>query len=436
MKIARRSLLTTLLLCMSSFGQDAAMFRADLAHTGVYKGQGIPKFSQVKWKFHTDGQVISSPAVADGTVFVGSTDGNLYAVDLASGAQKWKIFTGVRVTSSPAVENGVVYFGSYSGRFYAVDAATGTLKWKFQTEGEKRFAGKHLHGSEPAAESMPDPFDFYLSSPALWGGAVYFGSGDGNVYALDAATGALKWKYHTGDVVHASPAISDGTLFIGSWDSYFYALDAASGKEKWRFKTGEDHNIYNQVGIQSSAAVVDGVVYFGCRDSNLYALDARTGEKKWAFNNKGSWVITSPAVRDGKVYFATSDTGTVYALDARAGTPIFSLKFGGWPLFSSPALAGGMLYIGSHQGKLIAIDLAGQKPAWIFETDASRQNGPALTKPDGTPRYEAAFADNFYDSMVVGVQKMMSVGAIMSSPVVVDNVIYVGSTDGFLYALM
>jgi outer membrane protein assembly factor BamB len=367
---------------------------------------------------------------------VGSTDGNLYAVDLASGTQKWKIFTGVRVTSSPAVENGVVYFGSYSGRFYAVDAATGTLKWKFQTEGEKRFAGKHLHGSEPAAESMPDPFDFYLSSPALWGGAVYFGSGDGNVYALDAATGALKWKFHTGDVVHASPAISDGTLFIGSWDSYFYALDAASGKEKWRFKTGEDHNIYNQVGIQSSAAVVDGAVYFGCRDSNLYALDARTGEKKWAFNNKGSWVITSPAVRDGKVYFATSDTGTVYALDARAGTPIFSLKFGGWPLFSSPALAGGMLYIGSHQGKLIAIDLAGQKPAWTFETDASRQNGPALTKPDGTPRYEAAFADNFYDSMVVGVQKMMSVGAIMSSPVVVDNVIYVGSTDGFLYALM
>ena len=303
------------------------MFRGNLAHTGVYNAAGVPKFSQIKWKFHTDGQVISSPAVANGMVFVGSTDGNLYAVDLESGTQKWKLFTGVRVTSSPAVENGVVYFGSYSGRFYAVDAASGKLKWKFQTEGEKRFEGKHLHGSEPAAETMPDPFDFYLSSPALWSGAVYFGSGDGNVYALDAATGTLKWKFHTGDVVHASPAISDGTLFIGSWDSYFYALDATTGKEKWRFKTGEDHNIYNQVGIQSSAAVMDGVVYFGCRDSNFYALDARTGEKKWAFNNKGSWVITSPAVQDGKVYFATSDTAMVYALDAKTGAPIFSLNF-------------------------------------------------------------------------------------------------------------
>ena len=270
------------------------MFRGNLAHTGVYDAAGVPSFSRIKWKFQTKGQVISSPAVANGVIYVAATNGNLYAIDLESGAQKWKLALGVRATASPAVDHGVVYLGTYSGRFYAVDAAAGTLKWKFQTEGERRFAGKHLHGSEPAGETMPDPFDCYLSSPAVWNGTVYFGSGDGNIYALDAATGTLKWKFHTGDVVHASPAIADGTLFIGSWDSYFYALDADTGKEKWRFKTGEDHDIYNQVGIQSSAAVVDGMVYFGCRDSNLYALDAATGQKKWAFNNKGSWVIASP----------------------------------------------------------------------------------------------------------------------------------------------
>ncbi len=185
-------------------------------------------------------------------------------------------------------------------------------------------------------------------------------------------------------MVHASPAIANGILFIGSWDSYFYALDASTGKEKWRFKTGEDPEIYNQVGIQSSAAVMDGVVYFGCRDSNFYALDAATGQKIWAFNNKGSWVITSPAVEDRRVYFATSDSGLLYALDAKSGTPVFSLKYK-WPMFSSPALAGGMLYIGSHQGKLIAVDLKTQKQVWEFKTDGSEQNGPALTKPDGAP---------------------------------------------------
>jgi endonuclease/exonuclease/phosphatase (EEP) superfamily protein YafD len=55
---------------------------------------------------------------------------------------------------------------------------------------------------------MPDPFDFYLSSAVVANGAVYFGSGDGNVYALDAANGSLKWKFHTGNVVHASPALA------------------------------------------------------------------------------------------------------------------------------------------------------------------------------------------------------------------------------------
>lgn len=110
-------------------------------------------------------------------------------------------------------------------------------------------------------ETMPDPFDCFLSSPAVWNGAVYFGSGDGNICSVNATTGALNWKFKMGDVVHASPAIADGILFIGRWDSYFYALDAATGQQRWRFKTGEDEDIHNQVGIQSSAAVADGMVY-------------------------------------------------------------------------------------------------------------------------------------------------------------------------------
>ncbi len=131
-------------------------------------------FINVKWKFSTHGYVISSPAIDAGAAYVGSTDGNLYAVDLATGAQKWKFKTEARITSSPAVAQGTVYFGSYDGKFYAVDAATGTLKWKFQTAGEHRFTAKHLHGSLPEAEAMPDPFDFYLSSPALTGGRRLF----------------------------------------------------------------------------------------------------------------------------------------------------------------------------------------------------------------------------------------------------------------------
>ena len=429
-----------LLLCPPVFAQDAPTFRGNPAHTGVFDSSAPatppPAPSPtLKWKFHTGGQILSSPVVAAGTVYFGSNDHHLYALDLATGAQKWKFKTDGRIVSTPAVANGLLFFLSYDSNFYALDAASGTLKWKFRTEGERRFVAKHLHGTEPAAEPMPDPFDFYLSSPVVANDLVFFGSSDSNVYALESATGKLRWKFKTGDVVHASPAVSGGTLFIGGWDTYLYALDAASGKEKWRFKTGEDHDIFNQTGIQASPALANGVVYFGCRDSRFYALDENSGKQLWSFSNDGSWVIGSAAINDGKVYFATSDSGLFHALDAKTGAPLFALEFHHWPMFSSPAIAGNTLYLGSHQGRLIAMDLAAQKVAWTFETDGAKKNAAALTNDKGEPNYQAAFADNFYDDIVVGVQKMLAIGAVLSSPAVAGDTILFGSTDGNLYAI-
>ena len=411
------------------------MFRADAAHAGVYHSPGTPHLHGVSWVFKTGAAVISTPAVSGDTVYVGSNDHFLYALDKRTGAERWKFATKGRVTSSPAVGEGRVYFISYDSNFYALNATDGALIWKFATGGERRFSARHLHGMEPAAEIMPDPFDVFLSSPVIADGLVYFGSGDGNVYALDAATGALRWKFHTGNVVHASPAVSNGMLFVGSWDSYFYALDAKTGAQRWRFKTGEDHDINNQVGIQSSATVVDGTVYFGCRDSHLYALDAASGAKRWAFSTGSSWVVSSPSVRDGTVYFATSDSGLVQALDARTGAMVFSQAFAHWPFFSSPTLAGDLLYIGSNHGRLLAIDVRSRKVAWMFETEDSRRNGPTYTNTDGTPNYRATASDSFYDQLVISNERMMSVGAILSTPVVDGDMVFLGSWDGKVYAL-
>jgi len=380
---------------VNNLAAEPAMFRGDARHGAIYDSAGVAELHGVKWTFRTGAAVISTPAVANGTVYVGSSDHNLYALAAVSGALRWKFATGGRVSSSPAVAAGRVYFASYDSKLYALDAATGALAWTFTTAGERRFSGKHLHGAEPAAEVMPDPFDVFLSSPVVVAGVVYFGSGDGNVYALDAASGALRW----------------------------------------RFKTGEDPKINNQVGIQSSAVVSGGVVYFGCRDSHLYALDAASGTALWAYSTGESWVISSPAVRDGKVYFATSDSGLVQALDAKSGTPVFSLAFNHWPFFSSPSLAGNFLYIGSEQGKLLAIDLGAQRLAWSFQTEDSKKNGPTYTNPDGTPNYRAAARDSFYDQLVIANDRMMSVGAVLSTPVVDGDTIYFGSWDGQLYAI-
>lgn len=418
--------------------QDEPMFRGNLRHTGEYHAAGVPRLGAVKWSFAMGGQVISSPAVTEDTVYAASTSGALYAVDREKGAEQWKFIVKSRVASSPAVAGGIVYFGAFDGGLYAVDAKSGHLKWKFQTSGERRFTAMNLHGIQPSGESKPDPWDSYLSSPSVWNGAVYFGSGDGNVYALKAATGELIWKFQTGDVVHASPAIADGMVFIGSWDSYFYALDAASGEEKWRFKTGDDPVAHNHVGIQSSAAVVDGMVYFGCRDAHLYALDEFTGEKRWAYSTDGSWVLNSPAVSQGRVYFAISDGGMLYAADAKTGSLVFKVGFKGWPIFSSPVVAGNILYVGSTAGTMNAVDLASRNIVATFATDGAKKYGPQFTKPDGTENYFGTFGTAdfaFYDDVVAAYNKLLSTGSILSSPAVAGNDIYFGSTDGNLYAL-
>jgi outer membrane protein assembly factor BamB len=425
--------LAPLTLCPAA--TEAQMFRADAQHSGLAAAPGVPVLHGVKWQYKTAAAVVSSPVVSGDTIYFGSTDHSFYALDKHTGALRWKFATKGRIASTPAVVEGRVYFGSYDSQFYALDAAKGTLLWKFSTAGERHFSGSHLHGAEPAAEIVPDPFDVFLSSPAVAAGAVYFGSGDGNVYALDAASGELRWKFHTGNVVHASPAVADGSVYVGSWDSYFYALDAARGSERWRFKTGEDPQIHNQQGIQSSAVVADGIVYFGCRDSHLYALDAHTGTQRWEFSTGDSWVVSSPAVRGGVVYFATSDSGLLEALDARTGQTLFSLDFKHWPFFSSPTIAGNLLYVGTNQGHVLAIDLAKHEVRWTFATEDARKNAAPYTNSDGTPNYHAAVRDSFYDQLIIGNDRLMGIGAILSSPAVDGDTVYFGSWDGNLYAI-
>jgi outer membrane protein assembly factor BamB len=414
--------------------QGQATFHGDASHSGVYGGAGPRQFHRVKWRFPTGERVVSSPVYSQGTIYFGSDDGRLYAVDAATGVQRWMFATKGPVPSSPAVSGGLVYVTSYDGNFYAVDAGTGRLKWKFATGGERRFEAKGIHGFQPKNQTIADSYDVYLSSPVVAEAMVYFGSGDGNVYALDAASGAMHWKYGTGDVVHASPAYAAGTVYVGSWDSYFYAIDAATGKLKWRYHGGEDPVIHNQVGFQSSPAVVDGVVYTGCRDSMVYALDAASGKEKWKFGNQGSWVNSTPAVVNGKVVFATSDTALFHIVDAATGKSLVKQQLKAY-VFSSPAVADGVVYLGILNGTLEARSLESGELLWEYQTDASRENRNWALGADRKFIGALLFTSSWREEPVLALALQNSVGPFHSSPLVVNGVVYIGSGDGYLYAI-
>jgi outer membrane protein assembly factor BamB len=414
---------------------DPGMFRGSADHTGVYAARSNPTLNTVVWKFKTNGRVMSTPLPVGDAVYVGSTDGSVYAVNRADGSLRWKFPTRGPVNSSPAFANGTVYAGSVDGKFYAIDGSTGKEKWSFATLGERRFTAPGIHGAIPRTEGMPDPFDVFLSSPVLSGGNVYFGSGDTHVYALDAGTGALKWKFKTGDVVHASPAVSNGVLYIGSWDRNMYALDAANGKELWRFQTGNDTVIYNQIGIASSAAVSNGTVFFGCRDGHFYAVDAKTGAQKWKHDNKMGWVIASPAVKDGIVYFPTSDGTRFKAIDGNSGELRYSIENKAVS-FSSPAIVNDVVYFGSSDGWLHGLDIKTGSVKAQFQTDGSKEWSPRYVDANGKIKGQELYTERTHDGMVIGLNKMFNLGSILSSPVIAtDGTLYVGSTDGYLYAL-
>lgn len=423
------------LALLACTAQAQEMFRGDAARQGVTANAAPRQFHRVKWTFPTGARVVSSPVWHDGMVLFGSDDGNVYAVDAATGRQRWMTHTDGPVASTPAVSGDRVFALSYDGRLYALDARTGEVLWKFATEGERRFEARGLHGMLPRSQTYADMYDVFLSSPLVVDGKVYFGSGDGHVYAVDAASGRLAWKFATGDVVHASPAYADGLVVIGSWDGRLYALDAATGAQRWAFQAGVDPLIHNQQGFQSSAAIADGTVYVGCRDGHLYAIDLHAGAQKWRVDTAGSWVVSSPAVVRERVIFATSDTAQYHVVDAATGRPKQALGSTQAYVFGSPTVAGDTVLLGVLNGTLEARDRDDGRLLWQFRTEAARANLDWVLTADGKFNSALLYPSTLGDASAEGARRQQSVGSFFSTPLVADGTVYIGSADSRLYAI-
>jgi outer membrane protein assembly factor BamB len=183
--------------------QDGHLYALDMTRA---KGQQVWQADtgaarQAKESITQQYYVQTLPTVVDGTLYVGSTDFNLYALDAATGAQRWVFATKGKISlSDTAVANGVVYVGSEDHALYAVDGHTGKQIWSYAT------------GSS------------VISSPTVADGKLYLGSGDRAVYQLDAQTGALIHTYKTTGKVLAQPAVQDGVLYVCDGQGYVYAF--------------------------------------------------------------------------------------------------------------------------------------------------------------------------------------------------------------------
>jgi len=327
------------------FGDDAGTLHAlDIAKR------------QLRWRFATTGRIRSAATVDGGAVLFASDDGFLYAVGRDSGRERWKLDLGSSglerrlpaasppyaydyLHSSPTVEEGTVYVGSADKKLYAVDAETGRLRWSFAAQGSIRSSpavsgGTVYFGSwdgsvyAVSAESGEEVWSYgtgapIQGSPAIAGGRVIVGSRSARVLALDAASGEVEWTYVLahGSWVESSPVVKGDIVYIGSSDALaLLALDARSGAEVWRFKTGG--------WSWGTPVVTDEVVYIGSISaspywvdlvSGFFAVDRQTGEERWRMTPEAvegyviGGVFAAPAIDAGIVYVASLD-GRIHAI--------------------------------------------------------------------------------------------------------------------------
>ena len=310
---------------------------------------------------------------------------------------KWTFATGsshyVYEDSSPVAVNGVVYFASINGNVYAVDARTGAQLWSFLST------------------------SIIYSTPTVANGVVYVGS-YGNLYALNASSGAKLWSYGTGTGVPWTPEVANGMVYFGAGNNV-YALNAGTGVFLWDFVTG--------AAVETEPAVVNGVVYVNSGDSHVYALNASTGSMLWSYATANA-VQSSPAVANGVVYVGSFDAN-LYALNASTGAKLWSFLTNE-AIASTPAVANGIVYVGSDDGTLYALNATSGARVWSFfagtfhrvQTSPAVANGVvyfgtddgnqyALNASTGAKLWSYATGDNF----------------IGPSPTVVDGVLYGGS---------
>ncbi|MDQ7052154.1 MAG: PQQ-like beta-propeller repeat protein [candidate division KSB1 bacterium] len=206
---------------------------------------------------------------------------------------------------------------------YALNARSGALLWKYDTEG------------------------LVSSSPAIVDGRVYIGSGHPGVFCLNADNGALIWKFTTAKSVVASPLVADGLVFFGDYDGWFYALDL-NGELVWKTRC--------QKKIDASAAYLDGVVYWVDMTGTLFAARGATGEPVWQFPLQGP-AISSPLLDERYLYAVRYRPALLFMLDRLTGELLWSFALDG-NAYASPMIYRNRLFIGTEKGSLYAFKSA------------------------------------------------------------------------------
>jgi outer membrane protein assembly factor BamB len=296
-----------------------------------------------RWAFSTEAEVVTSPVVANGMVYVGSRDQSLYCLDAGAGTLSWRLPTKGRLESTAAVAEGLVVVGGMDGTVHCADAASGQRRWTFS-------AGAPIRAAATIA-----------------GERTFVATRGGLLQALALADGSPAWKVQLdGDIV-AAPAVRGDWLVLGAWDEAIRCLSCSTGEEQWRFDSRGE--------ASGAPAIAGGYAYCPSDAGFLHALDLETGEEAWRAALEPP-IRCSPAVAEDTL-IAGDGHGRVVALARDGGHEVWSVSLGD-EVSGSPAIAGDLVFVGSVDGSLRALDMASGEERWREKTAFGIYSSPAI----------------------------------------------------------
>jgi serine/threonine protein kinase len=292
------------------------------------------------WVFECEDEVRATPTYHNGSLFVGSYDNNLYAIDAANGEFLWKYPTEGGIVSKPAVMDDNLYFGSEDKRLHVISSRSGKVVWTYYTDGPIR------------------------CSPRIAEGHAFIGSDDGHMHAVNMISGRRSWRVETGSPVRSTPFIGNELVYFGSESGDFFCVDFR-GELKWRFRAKR--------AVTSSPNVEDGIVYFSSLDWTLYAMDAAMGFVVWRFRmGKGS--ISTPYLYEDFLFTGSAD-GNIYCINIHTSKEVWRFATD-HQVTSSPVVYNDSVYCGSVDGSLYCLEYRTGRLRWSFSTD-----GPVTSTP-------------------------------------------------------
>ncbi len=297
----------------------------------------------------------ASPEVAEGTLYLSLDGGEISAVDPETFDVIWEFPASDEETcgneepqkrdlkgiyAAPVVNEGFVYFGAWDGNVYALDAATGNCLWDFETDAP------------------------IIGGLVLANGRLFTASTDGNLYALDPVTGDEIDHVHAGDV-WSRPAFADGVLYVADVDGELRAFNAETLDEVWN----EPFSV--SAGFLTDPVLLNGTIVVGGLGQRLYGVDAATGDERWSFDGATNWFWGRPLAA-GDLVYATNLDSRVFAIDAATGERLWQFD-GLAPIRGGPVISDGVLIAADDKGNVYGIDPQSGDQVWNGPTEIDKK---------------------------------------------------------------